>query len=250
MTLGRFSNPSASDISSGLVPVPPPIKQSDVTAVRTNYGIDAGFKPKGQSDSSLYSHSVDFVLAWWKRNNPAAGGGGGTGDSGGSGGTGGTGGGSGSGGSGGMTDTAVGSGGPSAADQAALGHILTPQEQQAQQLANQRGAVTAGKADPTGTPPANLAPPAAAPFGSGRAQDTALPSVPNKPIVNPSAGIAGVVSKATAQSILTQMGVRGVTPPASVLTSPTALRAWATQQLAKQKLAAARGALTAKKAGV
>ena len=217
MGLGRFTNPSASDISSGLVPAPPPIKQSDVTAVRTNYGIAADFKPKGQTDSSLYDHSVKFVLDWWKRNNPATA----TGTpppGGGSGGTGGTTGGSGSGGSsgsGGMPDTATGTGGPAGG----LAHIQTPQEVQAQALGTQRGAVTATKADPI----------------------VVLPPTPANPVP---------VSKATATSIMLQMGLRGVTPPTAAMKSTSALRSWATAELAKQKLAQARGALTAKKAGV
>ena len=231
------------------MPVPPPVKQSDISAVRTNYGIDAGFKPKGQSDSSLYAHSVDFVLAWWKKNSPAAlaagaaaaAGGTGGAASGSTGGAGGSGGGSGSSGGATMPDTALGTGGPAGG----LAHILTPQEQQAQDLGNQRGAATAAKADPVPVAPVNLAPPAAAPFGSGRAQDTApmkvLPPTPANPVP---------VSKATATSIMLQMGLKGVTPPVAAMKSTAALRAWAVSELAKQKLAAARGAQTAKKAGV
>jgi hypothetical protein len=144
----------------------------------------------------------------------------------------------------------MGSGGPSAADQAALGHILTPEEKAAKELATQRGSVIANKADPApNAAPVNMAPPAAAPFGSGRAQDTApmkvLAPTPANPIP---------VSKATATSILIQMGLRGVTPPSSAMTSTAALRSWATKELAHQaaklKLAQARGAGTAKKAGV
>jgi hypothetical protein len=219
MTLGRFDNPSASDIGSGLVPVPPPIKKSDVAAVRKDYGIAASFKPKGQSDQSLYSHSVKFVIDWWKRKRATDAG---KGTVPGSTGTKATGTKAGSapgktGSGGGLAPRKTGATLPNTAMGTSQGpakilpHIQTASEKAAQKIASQRGQVIATRSTP------------------------APQSYPNT-----TSNISGVVSKATAQSILTQMGLRGVTPPASVLTSASALRAWATSQLRSRNANASR----------
>ena len=195
MTLGRFDNATASDISAGLAP-PTQVRKSDVDAVRKNYGIDAGFKPKGLSDTSLYSHSVKFVLDWWKKNNPAV--------------------------AAPATPAPAappsGSGGSAAtvapAPIATPGTVVKPPT-----VSSPATTPSAAQLAATGTPASSYMAPTAS-------SNPALSSAGRVTLA-----VAKPLTTTQAATIMTQMGLKGATPPKTALASTAALRAWVTAQL-------------------